>query len=90
MKQDSKSTLTGAKCTSWPPTNLMAEPDGCVGEGLPLSFKSPPLTVQLGPALLETVPLLQVVGIRQFGDRRRGKAVLQATTQSEVAEDLVC
>lgn len=57
----------------------MAESDGGIGEAPALSFKSPPLTVQLGPALLETVPLLQVVGVGQLGGRRRGEAILQAT-----------
>lgn len=57
----------------------MAEPDGRISEALPLPFESPPLAVQLSPALLEAVPLLQVVGISQLGWHRRGEAILQAT-----------
>lgn len=74
MRQDRESDETGCR-----PTDLVAESDGRVGEAPPLSFKSPPLTVQLGPALLETIPLLQVVGVRQLGGRRRAEAILQVT-----------
>lgn len=71
--------LKSVKSTSWHRANLLAEPDGCVSEALPLAFESPPLTVQLGPALLETFPLLQEVGISQLRGQGRGKAILQAT-----------
>lgn len=64
----------------WCYAHLTAQSDGGVGEGLPLSFKSLPLMAELCPVQLEALPLLQKVGIGQFGRDRWSKTVLSDPT----------
>lgn len=61
---------------------LTAQSNGGVSEGLPLPFKSPPLTIQLCRGRLKTFPFFQKIGVRELEGKRRDEAVLKDDDQN--------